>query len=412
MTQSVLDLLPLANSANEALNRFTRIAPLTKGLVSGSQLLYERAAILGLKPKHGFSPGGSCHLVQCRDGVLAINLPRSSDWELIPAWLGPWVDHLNVAANQWPLLATICRDLEVGPLLRQAHCLGLAAARADLLPPPPMEPLAKIELGADWQPQQTGRFTQPLVVDLSSLWAGPLCGSLLQAAGCRVIKVEGSNRYDGAREGNPLFYQLMNQGKESVVLDFGSEFGIHRLHQLMDRADIVIEASRPRALHHLGIHAERWVQAKRGRVWLSITGYGRTEPQGSRIGFGDDAGAAAGLCRIMYEATGRYQFVGDAIADPLTGIHGALYAWQSYRTGASELIALSLQEITARCLHNEMSLNRHEVLESCRRWIRHSRDLGALFPAGARQARLPTAMPGQHTESVFQEPGTVGNSLV
>ena len=39
----------------------------------------------------------------------------------------------------------------------------------------------------------------PLVVDLSALWAGPLCAHLLGLAGARVVKVESLGRPDGAR---------------------------------------------------------------------------------------------------------------------------------------------------------------------------------------------------------------------
>ena len=41
-----------------------------------------------------------------------------------------------------------------------------------------------------------------MVVDLSSLWAGPLVGHLLLRAGARVVKVESTTRPDGARRGS------------------------------------------------------------------------------------------------------------------------------------------------------------------------------------------------------------------
>lgn len=398
-----IDTLPLALSANLALARFKQLPSVKVDSLTGASLLYERAAMLRLTPSPPSSPNGSCHLLACRDALLAVNLPRSSDWELVPAWLGPWRDTPNIAPGDWAALEHPCRELVASDLLQQAHNLGLAVAVADELPPPPSQPvhIQRFPSGNAAAPRQLN--SAPLVVDLSSLWAGPLCGYLLQQAGCRVIKIEGLNRLDGARTGSPDFYRLLNQGKESVVLDFQSAIGIERLKQLIAHADIVIEASRPRALHNLGIHAEQWLQSRSGRVWLSITGYGRQGVDGARIGFGDDTAAAAGLSQIMFEATGHHQIVGDAIADPLTGIHAALSAWQRYLAGGNALVSLSLRDTVSACLHSELNLARENVLESCRQWHRLGNQLHLFFPGGHRIPTAACAEPGQHNTPVLEE---------
>ena len=398
-----LDTLPLARSANLALAQFRQLSSVEMEPLTGAGLLYERALMLGLSPTTAHSPNGSCHLLHCRDALLAVNLPRLSDWELLPAWLGPWRNNLAIAPDDWSALEYQCRELAACDLLPQAHSLGLAVAVADELPPPPLQPVQNQSFRHHSRATSQRPTDKPLVVDLSSLWAGPLCSHLLQQAGCRVIKVEGLNRLDGARSGSPEFYRLLNQGKESVVLDFHAEADIARLKQLIARADIVIEASRPRALQNIGIHAEQWAQSKPGLVWLSITGYGRHGADGTRIGFGDDTAAAAGLSRIMLEATGDYQIVGDAIADPLTGIHAALFAWKSYLAGGSELISISLRDTVSFCLHKELNLDRERVLESCRQWHRLGNQLKQLFPTGPRVPAADCAAPGQHNSSVFAE---------
>src|SRR5262249_36579837 len=135
---------------------------------------------------------------------------------------------------------------------------------------------------------------KPLVIDLSSLWAGPLCSHLLHKLGADVVKIESTRRPDGARRGPALFFDLMNAGKRSVALDFSSREGRESLHALVRKADIVIEGSRPRALRQLGLDAEQ-VIAECVTTWVSINGYGRDEPQENWIAFGDDAGVAAGL---------------------------------------------------------------------------------------------------------------------
>jgi len=72
-----------------------------------------------------------------------------------------------------------------------------------------------------------------------------------------------------------------------VLLDFTSPEGLSALRALVAQADVVVEASRPRALEQLGIDA--WSGG--ARVWVSITGHGRNEPV--RVGFGDDAAVTA-----------------------------------------------------------------------------------------------------------------------
>src|SRR6185295_5245496 len=63
-------------------------------------------------------------------------------------------------------------------------------------------------------------MTGLLVADLSSMWAGPLCGQLLARAGATVVKVETRARPDGTRAGPPAFFDWMNSGKLSYAVDF------------------------------------------------------------------------------------------------------------------------------------------------------------------------------------------------
>src|SRR4029453_19173112 len=96
----------------------------------------------------------------------------------------------------------------------------------------------------------------PLVVDLSSLWAGPLCAHLLGLQGARVVKVESTGRPDGARRGPAAFFDLLHGGPRGVARDLRDPAGAACLRRLLAAADVVVEASRPRALRQLGIEAE------------------------------------------------------------------------------------------------------------------------------------------------------------
>lgn len=238
-------------------------------------------------------------------------------------------------------------------------------------------------------------------MDLSSLWAGPLATHLLQQAGARVIKVESTSRPDGARAGNPAFFDLLNGGKESVSLDLTSAKGKQQLRSLLSHADIVMEASRPRALAQMGIDAEALVKSTPGCVWVSITGYGRGEPQSNWVAWGDDAAVAAGAFGGSPEAP---VFCGDALADPLTGLHAALAALAFWRGGESVLLDLSLREVTAYALDFAPHVPEGSVFRQDDGWYTTIEGrTAAIMEPQERCAQNPAAALGAQTASVLVE---------
>jgi hypothetical protein len=298
------------------------------------QLLAGRAALMGLVRRGRVSPGGACRLLATPAGWVAVSMARPDDAGLVPAvtWSEPGPD-------PWADLARAAATLRAGELADRAQLVGLPAG---VLP-------TGLPIVVTGDPERVGRPEgaargpsghRPLVVDLSALWAGPLCAKLLGDAGARVVKVESRTRPDGARAGNPAFFDWLHAGHESVCLDFTSTPDREVLGALVDRADVVIEASRPRALASLGIDAGRLVEARPGKVWLSITGYGRQGESGGGVAFGDDAAVAAGL--VAHDPAGGPVFCGDAAADPITGLQGARAVQESRARGGGELIELSM----------------------------------------------------------------------
>jgi crotonobetainyl-CoA:carnitine CoA-transferase CaiB-like acyl-CoA transferase len=180
-----------------------------------------------------------------------------------------------------------------------------------------------------------------LVVDLTSMWAGPLCGQLLARAGAVVIKVESPSRPDGTRAGDQRFFDWMNGGK----LSYGKDFDRDQiaLKNLLAAADIVLEGSRPAALARRGLGAQQ-CPARPGRVWLRVTGYGADGANATRVAFGDDAAVAGGL--VGHRGT-KPVFIGDAIADPLTGLESARAVTDSLGRGGGELIDVSMAAVAA-----------------------------------------------------------------
>ncbi len=276
--------------------------------VDGTALLAERAALTGQGRRGDISVGGSCRLLPTADGWAAVSCARPDDPLLLGALVGA-----SLPPDPWPAVAAWLLDHPGAELGERAELLGLAAAPVPTdssqlgAPGGPREPL---EQGGH-APHVAGK----LVVDFSALWAGPLCANLLGLAGARVVKVETPTRPDGARLGNADFYRLLHAGHRSVVADPNDLDGQRFLHALVEAADIVIEASRPRALAAWGLGPE-----STDATWVSITAAGR---HSNRVGFGDDVAAGAGL--VAWDEHGPV-FVGDAIADPLAGLTAAVGA--------------------------------------------------------------------------------------
>jgi len=314
--------------------------------MAGADLLTLRARLMQFKPATQVSANGSCHLLLTQDRQwIALNLSRSSDWELLPALF-----RTTAPVNTWLNVATQVEKNPATDLLDQGRALGLAIAAAEKNHISPPENYFEI-ISRGKKCKDIRVNNKPIrVLDLSSLWAGPLCSQLLQQAGAQVVKVESKTRPDGAglntRSGGKEFYAWLNRNKELITLDFSEANDIQQLKQMIVEADIVIEGSRPRALRQLGIDAEAMVQQQPGLVWVSITGYGRCEPQANWIAFGDDAAISAGLSGV---ADNKPVFIGDAIADPLTGLHAALAAYENYQCGHSALIDLNLHTVSRYC---------------------------------------------------------------
>lgn len=291
-------------------------------------LLGERAAYAGLARRGPWSCGGAFRVLPAQDGWVGLSLPRPSDVELVPALVeGPVGDDPWAAAADW-LAGVGAVEAE-----ERLHLLGLAGgAVRDSLAASAERPGVVIEaLGS------RDVTERPLVVDLTSLWAGPLCAHLLGRRGARVVKIEARTRPDGARRGSPDLFALLHDGHAQVELDLRADR--HQLLDLITEADLVLEASRPRALRQLGIVAEEVVTA--GTSWLSITARGRDS---ETIGFGDDVAACAGLVR--YDG-GEVLPVGDALADPLAGVAAAVAAADALASAEARLVDVSMLHVAA-----------------------------------------------------------------
>jgi len=294
--------------------------------IDAAGLLTGRAALLGLTRRGWVSAGGATRLLAARDGWCAITLSRPDDVAAVPAL----VQAAEVPVDPWPRLTRWTATHEVSTIVERARLLDIPAAALGeaTATPPRIRPA-----GPRASPRE---MTGLLVADLSSMWAGPLCGQLLARVGATVVKVESPRRPDGTRQGNRVFFDWINTEKLSYCVDFDGQ--ADEVRELLAVADVVIEGSRPAALARRRLGPTD-IAPRAGRIWLQINGY-----DDSRPAFGDDAAVAGGLVGASRQGP---VFCGDAIADPLSGLEAAAAVAESLARGGGELIHVSMSGVAA-----------------------------------------------------------------
>jgi hypothetical protein len=327
-------------------------------------VFFERAAERGFRRLGEASANGSCRLLRCAEGWIACNLPRRDDEALLAAALG----HQELPADPWHAVEVAAARSDAGSFAEHLQLFGLAVAV--LGESASDDPVRFVGLGG-----AGGVRPRPRVVDFSAMWAGPLCAQVLGHCGAEVVTVEDPARPDGARLGDPAMYERFHRGHRLARVSFSSDAGRRELHRLVDGADIVIESSRPRALGSLGLGPEAFLGSRAGRCWVSITGYGRSGARANRAAFGDDAAVGGGL--VAWEA-GRPVFVGDAIADPASGLFAAFGGLAALAAGGGFHVDVSMSAAAAFLGRGPRCAGTHGVEQGADgRWFATHDDLRA-----------------------------------
>jgi CoA-transferase family III len=299
--------------------------------LDGERILAERTNLTGGRSLGVRAAGKPVRFLRAADGWLAVNLPRTQDVADAYSWADISADP---ETDVWVALEQALAERTAGEMIERAMWFDLAVARPGEVAASNGSAVMATRLGSA---TATDSLQGVVVVDFSSLWAGPLCTRILRQAGATVVKVESPSRPDGARFGPPEFFEAVNTGKQSRVVPFDTA----SVSALIEQADVVVTGSRRAAFERLAVMPPDTV---RPRVWLSITAYGWNGLHAHRIGFGDDAAVAGGL--LDWE-NGEPRFVGDAIADPLSGLAGAATVLEHLASGGRWHLDLALARVAA-----------------------------------------------------------------
>lgn len=167
------------------------------------------------------------------------------------------------------------------------------------------------------------------VLDVASLFAGPMAAALLGDMGARVTKLEhprgdSSRSHGKSKDGHSLWWKFLGRNKAAATLNLAHPKGQALLRRLIEREDVLIESFRPGTMERWGLGWEQLSEINPGLVMLRVSGFGQTGPYAGRPGFGTLAEAMSGFAYVTGEPSGPPTLPPFGLADSVAAITGAM----------------------------------------------------------------------------------------
>lgn len=191
------------------------------------------------------------------------------------------------------------------------------------------------------------------ILDIGTIFAGPLIGAHLGDLGADVIKIEplrgdDVRRLGGVKNGVALWWKLVARNKRLAAIDLTRPEGSEIVRRLVADADVLVENYRPGKLESWGLAYERLAAINPRLVVLHISGYGRTGPYRNRPGFGTLAEAFSGFAYTNGQPNGPPTLPNFPIADSVTALVGCYTVLAALRerdlSGRGQEVELDLYE--------------------------------------------------------------------
>ncbi|SDN87460.1 Crotonobetainyl-CoA:carnitine CoA-transferase CaiB [Streptomyces sp. cf386] len=204
----------------------------------------------------------------------------------------------------------------------------------------------------------TRAATAPLaglrVLDLATLFAGPLAATMLGDFGAEVVKVEHPAKPDPSRGHGPskdgvgLWWKVLGRNKRTITLNLSKPGGRATLLRLAATADVVIENFRPGTLEKWDLGWPELSAANSRLILTRVTGFGQFGPSAHRPGFGTLAEAMSGFAALTGEPDAPPTLPPFGLADSIAGLATAYAVLTALaareRTGEGQVVDMALIE--------------------------------------------------------------------
>ncbi|MFC7905841.1 CaiB/BaiF CoA transferase family protein [Streptomyces nigra] len=192
------------------------------------------------------------------------------------------------------------------------------------------------------------------VIDLATLFAGPLAATMLGDFGAEVIKVEHPEKPDPSRGHGPskdgvgLWWKVLGRNKRAITLNLSRPGGRATLLRLAATADVIIENFRPGTLEKWDLGWPELSAANPRLVLTRVTGFGQFGPSSHRPGFGTLAEAMSGFAALTGEPDAPPTLPPFGLADSIAGLATAYAVMTALaareRTGEGQVVDMALIE--------------------------------------------------------------------
>ncbi|MFC9848139.1 CaiB/BaiF CoA transferase family protein [Streptomyces sp. NPDC060223] len=192
------------------------------------------------------------------------------------------------------------------------------------------------------------------VLDLATLFAGPLAATMLGDFGAEVIKIEHPAKPDPSRGHGPskdgvgLWWKLLGRNKRTITLNLSKPGGRETLLRLAATADVIVENFRPGTLEKWDLGWAELSAANPRLVLARVTGFGQFGPYAHRPGFGTLAEAMSGFAAITGEPDAPPTLPPFGLADSIAGLATAYAVMTALtareRTGEGQVIDMAIIE--------------------------------------------------------------------
>jgi len=185
-----------------------------------------------------------------------------------------------------------------------------------------------------------------VVIDLTVARAGPTAVRQLADWGADVIRVESPDT--SPRSQISPDHLNLHRNKRGLTLDLKADAGREVLHELIGRADVLVENMRPRVKHSLGFDWNTVSELNPRLVMGSISGFGQTGPYAERGGVDQIAQGLSGMMSVTGLPDQGPVRAGAAVSDIAAGLQlavGIMVALHERgRTGTGRWVHTSLVE--------------------------------------------------------------------
>ena len=168
------------------------------------------------------------------------------------------------------------------------------------------------------------------VLDLTTIYSGPICTTILGDQGAATIKIESPEgdfmrqALDIERNGVSGMFSMLNRNKRSIVIDLSTEEGKSLLKEMFISADVIVENFRPGVMDRLGLDYETMKTINPGIIYTSINGVGSSGPYSKRRVYDAIIQAISGVATLQSDPSKeRPIMVNTLLCDKITSLVSA-----------------------------------------------------------------------------------------